>query len=218
MDHSVHQMICMSTSFDSNNENYTCATSLLYDREGKRKYLTQKERRAFLEEAKRHSSSKEWTFCLVLAYTGARISEVLALTAKQIDFDTSTIIVRCLKKRRDGVFRAVPVPEDVIQELERVHDIGERQQEGSSGRLWPWCRTSAWSHVKTRLNAANISGPQATPKGLRHGMAVSALQSGVPINIVKRWLGHARLSTTAIYADAIGEEERSIAEGMWARF
>ena len=33
----------------------------------------------------------------------------------------------------------------------------------------------------------------------------------MPRNLVQRWLGHAQLSTTAIYADAVGEEERHIA-------
>jgi integrase/recombinase XerD len=32
---------------------------------------------------------------------------------------------------------------------------------------------------------------------------------------VKRWLGHAHLSTTAIYVDAVGEEERGIAARLW---
>jgi site-specific recombinase XerD len=39
--------------------------------------------------------------------------------------------------------------------------------------------------------------------------------SGVPLNLLQRWLGHAQLTTTAIYANAIGPEERQIAERMW---
>jgi integrase len=35
-------------------------------------------------------------------------------------------------------------------------------------------------------------------------------------NLVQRWLGHAQLATTAIYADAVGEEERGIAARLWA--
>jgi integrase len=34
-------------------------------------------------------------------------------------------------------------------------------------------------------------------------------------NLVQRWLGHAQLSTTAIYADAVGEEECHIAARLW---
>ena len=31
----------------------------------------------------------------------------------------------------------------------------------------------------------------------------------------QRWLGHAQLSTTAIYAEAIGQEEQEIAARIW---
>jgi len=39
--------------------------------------------------------------------------------------------------------------------------------------------------------------------------------SKVPLNMTQKWLGHARLSTTAIYADAVGAEERQLAQRMW---
>ena len=34
-------------------------------------------------------------------------------------------------------------------------------------------------------------------------------------NLVQKWLGHAQLTTTAIYANPVGEEEQSIAARMW---
>jgi site-specific recombinase XerD len=68
------------------------------------------------------------------------------------------------------------------------------------------------------MTAAAIFGPKASPKGLRHGFAVGALHSGVPINFVRKWLGHARLSTTEIYAEAVGEEEQAIAARFWKTF
>jgi integrase len=58
-------------------------------------------------------------------------------------------------------------------------------------------------------------GPHATPKGLRHGFGIHALRSRVPITLVKRWLGHARLSTTEIYLQVMGDDEREIAARMW---
>jgi integrase/recombinase XerD len=32
---------------------------------------------------------------------------------------------------------------------------------------------------------------------------------------VQKWLGHAQLSTTALYANAVGAEEKDIAWRMW---
>ena len=65
------------------------------------------------------------------------------------------------------------------------------------------------------MEAADLHGPHATPKGLRHGFGIQAVSAGIPLNLVQKWLGHAQLSTTAIYADAVGEEEQSIAARMW---
>jgi integrase len=69
------------------------------------------------------------------------------------------------------------------------------------------------------MTAAGISGPHATPKGLRHGFGVRAVtgEKPVPLNMVKKWLGHADLKTTAIYVDAVGAEEDQLAERMWSR-
>ena len=65
--------------------------------------------------------------------------------------------------------------------------------------------------------AAGLDGPHASPKGLRHGFWVAAVSAGIPLNLVQKWLGHAQLSTTAIYAEAVGAEEQDIARRMWDR-
>lgn len=195
------------------------AVSLVFDREGNRKYLTIAERSAFLSAAGT-MLPEVFTFCEVLAYSGARIAEVLALPPRRIDLSASFVVIETLKKRRRGQFRAIPLPEGVLADLDRVHGLVNARNcaEFDCSRLWPWSRTTGWTRVKEVMAIAGIRGPQATPKGLRHGFAVAALQSGVPINLVRRWLGHARLSTTEIYADAIGDEERAIASKFWATF
>jgi integrase/recombinase XerD len=58
------------------------------------------------------------------------------------------------------------------------------------------------------MAAARISGTSAMPKGLRHAFGVNALQPYVPPHLVQCWMGHASLRTTAMYADAIGPDER----------
>lgn len=64
------------------------------------------------------SASKERdavsVFCLTLAFTGARLSEVLALTANRIDAADDAVIFETLKQRKRAVFRAVPVPRSLI--------------------------------------------------------------------------------------------------------
>lgn len=61
-----------------------------------------------------------------------------------------------------------------------------------------------------------MEGPHRVPKGLRHGYAIHALNKGVQLNFVSKWLGHSKMDTTAIYANAMGEEQQAIAAHMWS--
>lgn len=185
---------------------------MLFDQTGTRKYLTAVERQAFIQATKRSSPQIE-TFCLTLAYTGARISEVLALTPRRIDREAHCIIFESLKKRRRGVFRAVPVPDVLLQKLAEVYALEDTQ--AADQRLWPWSRTTAWGYVKTIMAVAKISRRQAMPKSLRHAFGVGGTMAGVPLNLIQRWMGHSRIETTAIYANAVGDEERALAKRMW---
>ena len=191
-------------------------TQTLFDRSGNRKYLVTRERSSFASAAILEGGAVA-TFCLTLAITGARISEVLALTPERIDRADSTIIIETLKQRKKGNYRAIPVPRELLNRLEAVHGIATAlaDPEQRSKRLWPWCRTTAWKHVKHVLKQAGVSDPFAKPKALRHGFAVEAGQNGVQLNIVQRWLGHSRIETTAIYASALGKEERALARRTW---
>ena len=74
---------------------------------------------------------------------------------------------------------------------------------------------TGWRAVHAVMEAAGLDGPHASPKGLRHGFGVAAVSAGIPLNLVQKWLGHAQLTTTAIYADAVGAEEKDIARRMW---
>ena len=182
----------------------------LYDRAGRRKYLTPAERQQFLRAAE----SAPWsvrTFCATLAHTGCRISEALALTAARVDVGSGVLVFESLKKRRKGIYRAVPVPPAFLETLETAHDLGAL----GNARLWDWSRTTGWRRVREVMNAAALQGLCATPKGVRHAFGIKAVTSKVPLNMTQKWLGHARLATTAIYADAIGPEEQEIAERMW---
>jgi integrase len=183
----------------------------LYDPQGRRLYLTGSERDAFRKAAEKAPRNVR-TYCHTLLYTGCRPSEGLALTADRVDFEARTITFESKKKRRVGIYRAVPVPETLLDALDLVHGIRDRR---SKATLWPWSRKTAYTRVIEVMEAAGIDGPQASPKGLRHGFGVACIEKGIPLNLVQRWLGHAQLTTTAIYADAVGEEERGIAARMW---
>ncbi|MGD0865494.1 MAG: tyrosine-type recombinase/integrase [Rhizomicrobium sp.] len=184
----------------------------LFDRDGIRKYLVAHERLASARQT-RAEGHDVGTFCLTLAPTGARISEVLALTADRIDAGNASIVFETLKQRKRGMFRAVPAPRQLLDLI--TNTTASQRTVTKADRLWPWGRTTAWKHVKRIMKDAGIPDALSKPKALRHGFAIEAGQRGVPLNIVQRWLGHARLETTAIYAGALGEEERNLATRLW---
>jgi integrase/recombinase XerD len=184
----------------------------LYDTQGHRLYLTGSERDAFRKAAEK-APREVRTYCHTLLYTGCRPSEALALTANRVDFQAQAITFESRKKRRAGIYRAVPVPATLLDALDLVHGIRDRQ---TRAHLWTWSLKTAYTRVIEVMEVAGIAGPQASPKGLRHGFGVACIEKGIPLNLVQRWLGHAQLATTAIYADAVGEEERNIAGRLWA--
>jgi integrase len=194
-------------------------TASLFDTNGQRLYITKSERKAFLEAANR-ANREVRTFCMVIAYTGCRISEALALTGKSIDFGQKAIVFETLKKRKAGIYRAVPVPESLLDTLNMAHGLQEsakRKKNRLGFPLWEFSRTTAWRHVVDMMNQAQIPhGPHKCPKGLRHGFGVIAITTGIPLNMVSKWMGHASLEVTAIYANALGEEQRTIAGRMWS--
>jgi len=189
----------------------------LHTATGARKYLTAGERDAFLRQANLAERPVR-TLCMTLAYAGCRLSEALALTADRVDLAAGVLVFESLKKRRNGIYRTVPVPPALLQTLDMVHGIRESQSRRGKGRqefLWPWSRMTGWRAAHAVMAAAGLDGTHASPKGLRHGFGVAAVSVGIPLNLVQKWLGHAHLSTTAIYADTVGAEEQDIAQRMW---
>ena len=188
----------------------------LYGSAGGRKYLNAAERQRFVESAQRAPPTVR-LFCLVLRWSGGRISEVLALTADAIDIESGTASIETLKRRKHGFVRQVPLPRDLLSQLNQVFRLRFRQRDPKliGARLWTWSRTTAWRRVKEVMAVAGVTGTPAMPKGLRHGFGVNAFQASVPPHLVQRWLGHASLKTTAIYGDVMGPEERAFAERMW---
>lgn len=180
----------------------------LYGLNGQRKYLTQLERSRFYKVANENENVKR-LFFLMLYYTGARISEVLSIRRQHIEAEECVVVIESLKKRKKGVFRIVPLPESFIVELSSYINSNKGIY------LWSFSRRTASRYVARVMEEASIFGLQASAKGLRHSFAVCAIENNVPLNLIKKWMGHSSISTTAIYLNVIGQEERAFAKEMW---
>lgn len=178
----------------------------VYDPTGRRKYLTAAERRRFLSAAAA-LPQRSRVLCSLLAYAGCRISEALSVHRHQLDHEAGVVVLRTLK-RRGVVFRAVPLPPGLMRDLAALPAAAD-------GRIFAMHRSTAWRHVKQAMSISAIVGPMATCRGLRHGFGIRAAANSVPPSLIARWLGHSSTSTTAIYLEAVGEEERAFASRMW---
>jgi len=188
----------------------------LFDVRGRRKYLVAAERKAFIEAAIAVGGETS-TFCMVLAFSGARISEVLAVTPERVDMMNGSINFETLKRRRRGVFRAVPVPKKLLDILDDTHRIRDAQSDSTRADkpLWRWSRTTAWRRVKHVMSIAGQPEHISQPKALRHAFGAQAAKNKVSLTLIKKWMGHAKIETTEIYTELVGDEERSLARLTW---
>ncbi len=186
-------------------------TRSLFDKDGQRKYLNEKERKKFEENIK-HLSKEKQLFCLAIYWTGARISEVLNINPEHIDFSDKVVIVRSLKKRGKIEYRHILVPPFYLKELAlHVKEL----EKGSP--IWTFSRRTASRYVKKLMTRSGITGSRACARGLRHSYAVHYVINDAPLPLVKKWMGHVSIETTIIYTQIIGEEERKIASRSWTK-
>jgi integrase len=187
----------------------------LYTARGERKYINHAERQRVLEVIDRLERERA-LFSLLLLWTGGRVSEMLDVRASSFQIERNIVALRTLKRRKLHV-REVPIAPGLMQAIDRQFNLraAQRDPETANRRLWPWSRVTAWRYVKGAMLEAGIVGRPACPRGLRHGFGVGTVQALVPLNMVQKWMGHARISTTAIYADASGAEEAAFAARFW---
>lgn len=198
----------------------------LFDHQGARLYLTSDERTAFLRAA-RSESPEAYLFCLLVHYTGCRPNEALELTIQRVLILQQEIVFRTIKKRKldrfgnlkRAQYRHIPVPKDLIDYLNLVFSIREKQTCKISCReaLWGFSRATAWRLIKRVMERADIHGKQATTKGLRHGFGIAMLtgEKPMPINILRDLMGHSDSKTTEAYLQAVGSEKRQLVMQAW---
>ena len=130
---------------------------------------------------------------------GLRISEILNLQVSDLSLGeaTPTLRVRMGKGKKD---RVVPIHPELRVALENFLNYSNIRH----GYLFGITRFTALRWVRQAVNKAIElnqlpSGRKIGTHTLRHSAARHWLASGVPINVVSRWLGHASIQTTLIY-------------------
>lgn len=143
-----------------------------------------------------------YRMALLTAYAaGLRITETVALKAEHIDSTRMLLHVELGKGQKP---RLVPLSEVLLAQLREYWRNGRPTVKGSPW-LFPSTDRARPLHVTTiekacqQARAAAGITKHATPHTLRHCYATHLLEAGTDVRTVQALLGHACLSTTAIY-------------------
>lgn len=171
-------------------------------------YLEKEEVDALLAAPDRRTAQgrRDHAMLLFLYNTGARASEAASTSVSALSL-VSPLSVRLLGKgRKSRVCPLWPTTARTLTSLlgERLHGPGDAPV-FLNVRGAPITRYGIHTLVKRTVRKAAPSVPslatkRVSPHTMRHSTAVHLLRSGVDINTIRAWLGHASLETTNRYA------------------
>ena len=141
---------------------------------------------------------------------GARAQELCDLTVGDIRFGATTTI---MLHGKGGKTRTVVIPEQCASLL-KSHILQNRLKEGGPGRHVFSSQTHEHMAIscleaivkkyvcKAKKLRPDLFRKNYTPHSFRHSIAFHMLESGIPLPVIKTFLGHVSISTTMIYASA----------------
>ena len=143
----------------------------------------------------------------MLYNTGARVSELIGMTVKDVVLERSPSVRIHGKGRKE---RTVPLWRRTATQLRRwlrQIDSAPNQHLFPNRSGGPLSRTGVTDRLKLAAHTAEQRCPQLrhrkiSPHRVRHSTACHLLQSGVDLTVIALWLGHENPSTTHTYVEA----------------
>lgn len=171
-------------------------------REKKPKYITQYELHKLIDDLNLSETINMDWLILLIAKTGMRFSEALALTPKDFDLNHQSLsITKTWDYKGNGGFlptknqssvRKIPIDwQTVIQFAELIKYIDENKPIFVQGKIY----NSTINDLLAR-HCKHVDIPVISIHGLRHTHASLLLFAGVSIASVARRLGHSNITTT----------------------
>ncbi len=136
---------------------------------------------------------------------GLRVSEIISLQWKDIDFSRDTIHIKNAKGKKDRIVMLSHKIKEALQSLdnERTGFVFKTNRNG---------RYTQRAIQKVIENAAKNAGiiKKISPHTLRHSFATHLLEQGIDIRYIQTLLGHSKLQTTQIYTHVANNKIKNI--------
>jgi integrase/recombinase XerD len=174
------------------------------------RYLEKEQINAILAAVCRDTAAgrRDYALLLFMYNTGARVQEVVDTRLSWLTL-TPPYKVELLGKGRK--WRTCPLWESTAQQVQQL--IKERQPKAGPDEFLflnrfghPFSRSGIADLLERHVAKASVAMPELrkhriTPHTLRHTTAMHLLQSGVEVNVIRSWLGHASTTTTNGYIE-----------------
>ncbi|WP_253290805.1 site-specific tyrosine recombinase XerD [Pseudoflavonifractor sp. MSJ-37] len=175
--------------------------------------LTNKEVELFLEQPDTGDvkGGRDKAMLELLYATGIRVSELIGLDVDDVDLENA--LVRCAG--RESRARSIPLYPAAVKALsDYIEHIRPQMLEHMEERALfvnmsgeRMSRQGFWKIVKNYQEKAGID-KDITPHTLRHSFAAHLLENGADLRSIQIMLGHADISSTQIYAQVVGREQK----------
>ena len=178
----------------------------------KRSYLTREEIKLLLSfpNAKTAIGKRDCALLCFMYASGARAREVCELTVGDVTFSTNKATVKLLGKGRK--VRKISIPADAAAilkgyiEYRKIQDKYDRHIFSSQTheKMTVSCIEEIFFKYVEKGRAeypGHFREKSYPPHSMRHTTATHMLEAGVPLIVVKNFLGHSSIQTTQIYAE-----------------
>jgi len=155
--------------------------------------------------------------------TGIRLSELIGLNLKDVDFHQSQIrvmgkgakerIIPFGNKAGDALKAWLDVRSEVIFQKTTKTDSGAVFLTKKGKRIYPVAVQRIVKECIERVSEASKTSPHV----LRHSFATHLLNKGADIRIIKELMGHANLTATQVYTSTSVERLKNIYENSHPR-
>lgn len=156
-----------------------------------------------------HYNGEVGVAAAIMWRAGLRIGETVALEWVDVDYARGVLEVRGTDARPG---RAVPLHADLYEALERLKSARVRE-----GPLFTVSTRTVMRQIRLGMERVGLdqestgTGVQkAGAESLRHSAAVHWLSTGVPVDVVSRWLGHSSPVVTRRVYQRLAESRRSM--------